>query len=181
MGELEETSELRLDRRSQRAGGCYQGELIAFPSTLTADRRKYLQDYLAWKWFGEGAEPSLPVAFDSFEAVNGGVISAAGAVALRDGGSLRFDFNSPLTYGKVTIGGSFTFPATGTIEVEVASKDVLTGSYPLLEAASIVGTPLGGGWNIEVANDSKSAAFLRMEDGKLCLRFAAKGTVLIFK
>ncbi len=49
---------IALDRNC-RAGGSRQGELIAFSKALTPARRKYVQDYLLWKWFGEGEKPTL--------------------------------------------------------------------------------------------------------------------------
>lgn len=55
---------IALDRNC-RAGGSRQGELIAFAKALTPVRRKYVQDYLLWKWFGEGERPTLAFSLPS--------------------------------------------------------------------------------------------------------------------
>lgn len=61
---------IALDRNC-RAGGSRQGELIAFSKALTPARRKYVQDYLLWKWFGEGEKPTLAFSLPAVSLTGG--------------------------------------------------------------------------------------------------------------
>lgn len=64
--------------RDCRAGGSYQGELIAFRTPLSETQRAYLQKRLMWKWFGEGGEPAWTFEAASLHVRNGGRIAFAG-------------------------------------------------------------------------------------------------------
>ena len=76
--------------RSTRAGGCYQGELIAFRTRLSPLQRENLQKQLMWKWFGTGdASPAWSLETAFLRVRSGGRIAFEGgtevAAAALDG------------------------------------------------------------------------------------------------
>ena len=67
--------------RGCRAGGSYQGELIAFPARLSPLQRENLQRRLMWKWFGTGGvEPAWRVEAAFLRVRNGGRLAFEGSV-----------------------------------------------------------------------------------------------------
>ncbi len=182
--------------RSARAGGSYQGELIAFKEHLSPDRRAYLQRYLMWKWFGEGTEPVYTNSASALRVANGGTLSFAGAPTVSvpaisgtgtiaagnvvDVSSLAFDFPDARTYGQLTVNGTLTLAAAGTVSVTVGAGAKEPGDYPLLTATSLAGGDLGN-WTKSVSNDSKLGATLVVQGNTIYLRLTPRGTVLILR
>ncbi len=181
--------------RSARAGGSYQGELIAFKEHLSPERRAYLQRYLMWKWLGEGTEPVYTNSASELRVANGGTLSFAGAPTVSvpaisgtgtiaagnvvDVSSLAFDFPDARTYGQLTVNGTLTLAAAGTVSVTVGAGATEPGDYPLLTATSLVGGLAN--WTQSIDNDSNLAPMLVTEGNTLYLRLTPKGTVLIFR
>ena len=186
---------IAIDRVNCRAGGSYQGELIAFRSNLSAARRLYVQKYLAWKWFGEGDEPA--VAVSGLSLANGGKVSFGGSpvvsvptIALDGAGtisagsvtgvsSLSFDFRSATDYDRLTVEGDFVFANSGTITVNVGSGVKGAGDYPIVSANALRGgNPLG--WTRTIVNNTtRYNAQLVVVGNTLCLRLTPLGAILI--
>ena len=182
--------------RGARAGGSYQGELIAFKEHLSPARRAYLQKYLMWKWLGEGTEPVYTNTASALRVANGGTLSFTGAPtvsvpAISGSGtisagnlvgvsSLAFDFPDAETYDRLAVNGTLTLAAAGTVSVTVGAGATEPGDYPLLTATSLAGGDLGN-WTKSVSNDSKLGATLAVQGNSICLRLTPKGTVLILR
>ena len=181
--------------RSARAGGSYQGELIAFKEHLSPDRRAYLQRYLMWKWLGEGTEPVYTNSAASLRVANGGTLSFAGAPTISvpaisgtgtiaagsvvDVSSLTFDFPDETNYDHLTVTGTLGLAASGTVSVTVGAGATASGEYPLLTA-----TALDGGlddWTKTITNESRFSAALVRRDNTLYLRLLPRGTILVFR
>lgn len=111
--------------RDCRAGGSYQGELIAFRTPLSATQRAYLQRRLMWKWFGEGEEPAWTFETASLHVRNGGRIAFAGdtevtAAALGGAGSVeagRVTGVRTLAPGDGAAGGTGRLALVGALDV----------------------------------------------------------------
>ena len=178
--------------RGARAGGSYQGELIAFKEHLSSARRAYLQKYLMWKWLGEGTEPVYTNTASALRVVNGGTLSFTGAPtvsvpAISGSGtisagnlvgvsSLAFDFPDAETYDRLTVEGTLALAASGTVSVTVGAGATASGEYPLLTA-----TALEGGlddWTKTITNESRFSAALVRRGNALYLRLLPRGTVL---
>jgi hypothetical protein len=182
--------------RSARAGGSYQGELIAFKEHLSPDRRAYLQRYLMWKWFGEGTEPVYTNSASALRVANGGTLSFAGAPTVSvpaisgtgtiaagnvvDVSSLAFDFPDARTYGQLTVNGTLTLAAAGTVSVTVGAGAKEPGDYPLLTATSLAGGDLRD-WTQAIDNASNCDARVFAQGNALYLRLAPRGTVVILR
>ena len=181
--------------RSSRAGGSYQGELIAFKEHLSPARRAYLQKYLMWKWLGEGTEPVYTNSAASLRVANGGTLSFTGAPtvsvpAISGSGtisagnlvgvsSLAFDFPDAETYDRLAVEGTLALAAAGTVSVTVGAGAKEPGDYPLLTATSLVGGLAN--WTQSIDNGTNLAAMLVTEGNTLYLRLTPKGSVLILR
>ncbi len=122
---------IALDRNA-RAGGSYQGELIAFRTPLSASQRAYLQKQLMWKWFGEGEEPAWTFEAASLHVRNGGRIAFAGdtevtAAALGGAGTVEA--------GRVT--GVRTLAPGAADAAGGAGRLALVGALDIAEEAEI--------------------------------------------
>lgn len=178
--------------RNARAGGSYQGELIAFKEHLSPERRAYLQKYLMWKWLGEGTEPVYTNTASALRVANGGTLSFTGAPtvsvpAISGSGtisagnlvgvsSLAFDFPDAETYDRLAVEGTLALAAAGTVSVTVGAGATASGEYPLLTA-----TVLDGGlddWTKTITNESRFSAALVRRGNALYLRLLPRGTVL---
>ena len=182
--------------RSARAGGSYQGELIAFKEHLSPERRAYLQRYLMWKWLGEGTEPVYTNSASELRVANGGTLSFAGAPTVSvpaisgtgtiaagnvlDVSSLAFDFPDARTYGQLTVNGTLTLAAAGTVSVTVGAGATEPGDYPLLTATSLAGGDLRD-WTQAIDNASNCDARVYAQGNALYLRLAPRGTVVILR
>ena len=186
---------IAIDRAKCKAGGSYQGELVAFRSNLSAARRLYVQKYLAWKWFGEGDEPAIAVS--GLSLANGGKVSFGGSpvvsvptIALDGAGtvsagsvtgvsSLSFDFRSATDYDSLTVEGDFVFANGGTITVNVGSGVKGAGDYPIVSANALRGgNPLE--WTCTIVNNTtRYNAQLVVVGNTLCLRLTPLGAILI--
>ena len=181
--------------RGARAGGSYQGELIAFKEHLSPARRAYLQKYLMWKWLGEGTEPVYTNTVSALRVANGGTLSFTGAPtvsvpAISGSGtisagslvgvsSLAFDFPDAETYDRLTVDGTLALAASGTVSVTVGAGATASGEYPLLTA-----TALDGGlddWTKTITNESRFSAALVRRGNALYLRLLPRGTILVFR
>ena len=178
--------------RGARAGGSYQGELIAFKEHLSPARRAYLQKYLMWKWFGEGEKPVYTNTASALRVANGGTLSFTGAPTvsvpaisgsstisagnLVGVSSLAFDFPDAETYDRLAVEGTLALAAAGTVSVTVGAGATASGEYPLLTA-----TALDGGlddWTKTITNESRFSAALVRRSNALYLRLLPRGTVL---
>ena len=186
---------IAIDRAGCRAGGSYQGELVAFRSNLSAARRQYVQNYLAWKWFGEGVEPAIAVS--SLSLANGGKVSFGGSPVVSvstielDGAgtisagsvtgvsSLSFDFRSATDYDSLAVDGDFVFANSGTITVNVGSEVKGAGDYPIVSANALRGgNPLD--WTCTIVNNTtRYNAQLVVVGNTLCLRLTKLGTIMM--
>ena len=185
---------IALDRTS-RAGGSYQGELVAFKEHLSDAERLYVQKYLAWKWFGEGEKPVYTNTASALRVANGGTLSFTGAPtisvpAISGSGtisagnlvgvsSLAFDFPDAGTYDRLAVEGTLALAAAGTVSVTVGAGATASGEYPLLTA-----TALAGGlddWTKAITNESRFSAALVRRDNALYLRLLPRGTVLLLR
>ena len=113
----------------------------------------------------------------SVPAISGTGTIAAGNVV--DVSSLAFDFPDARTYGQLTVNGTLTLAAAGTVSVTVGAGATEPGDYPLLTATSLVGGLAN--WTQSIDNDSNLAPMLVTEGNTLYLRLTPKGTVLIFR
>jgi len=184
--------------RNARAGGSYQGELIAFQKHLEPARRLYVQKYLAWKWLGEGEEPVYTNSLSSLSLAHGGTVAFAGApdvhvptVALDGAGTVRagrltgieslsFDFRSETDYDRLTVDGILGFAESGTLSVNIGPDVSEAGDYPIVEADAFEGgNPLR--WTRTVTNTSNFSATLYVDGSTLYLRLMSKGTLLLFR
>ena len=181
--------------RNCRAGGCYQGELIAFKDYLSPARRAYLQKYLAWKWFGEGTEPVYTNSATSLRVANGGTLAFTGASTISvpsvggsgtinvgevvDVSSLAFDFPDETSYDHLTVNGTLALAASGTVSVTVGAGVTTAGDSPLLTATALAGGL--GGWTKAIDNQSKMSVSLVLRDNALYLRLLPRGTVIFFR
>ena len=181
--------------RSARAGGSYQGELIAFKEHLSSARRAYVQNYLAWKWFGEGTEPVYTNSAASLRVANGGTLAITGASAISvpsvsgsgtinvgqivDVSSLAFDFPNETSYDHLTVNGALLLAASGTVSVTVGAGSTASGEYPLLTASALAGGL--DGWTKAITNESRFSVALVKRGNALYLRLLPKGTILLFR
>ena len=181
--------------RTSRAGGSYQGELIAFKEHLSPTRRSYLQKYLMWKWLGEGTEPVYTNSAASLRVANGGTLSFTGAPTISvptisgsgtisagnlvGVSSLAFDIPAAETYDRLTVDGTLTLAAAGTVSVTVGAGATMPGDYPLLAARSLGGDL--GNWTKSITNASQFGATLVVQGNALYLRLTPKGTLLFFR
>ena len=188
------TRSIALDRGA-RAGGSYQGELIAFKEHLSPARRAYVQKYLAWKWFGEGTEPVYTNSAASLRVANGGTLAITGAPAISvpsvggsgtinvgqivDVSSLAFDFPDETSYDHLTATGTLALAASGTVSVTVGAGATAAGDYPLLTATALEGDL--DGWTKTIDNQSNMSASLVLRDNALYLRLLPRGTVIILR
>jgi hypothetical protein len=184
--------------RTSRAGGSYQGELVAFKEHLDAAARLYVSRYLMWKWLGEGEEPVYTNAVGSISVAHGGeVVFVGGALVsvpvvnvegegtvtagtLQDVASLSFDFPDESDYDRLVVNGDLVFAANGTISLNIGQGASVPGEYPILTASSFAGgNPLS--WTRVVVNESNLCAALFIQDDTLYLRLTSKGTLMLFK
>lgn len=188
------------DRVNQRGGGSYQGELIVFASPLSAERRAFLQQYLAWKWFGEGTCPKMPGnSIKSLELLNGGALTVTGGNAcacgaltvtgeatmqgglvLEEAGTLDFTAASATDVSSVTIDGPFTLPSAGTLRIHVGAGFAgARGSFPLLTATELSGNLAGWTRTIEKSADVKVR--VRLDGNTLFLDVLPPGMTVIVR
>lgn len=184
--------------RAARAGGSYQGELVAFTNHLSAARRDYVQKYLMWKWFGEGTEPVWTNSVTALSVSNGGTLSftdnpvvsvstvaIGGAGTINAGGvvgvsSLDFDFQDEDDHDLLTVNGEFAPEAAGTVTVTIGANAKTAGEYPLLTATTLAADAFDG-WTKSFDNRSTLSASLTVKDNQLLLRLLPKGTVIILR
>lgn len=186
--------------RGAHVGGSYQGELIAFRKRLTERQRRYVQKYLAWKWFGEGAEPVFTNSLSALRMTNGGAVSVRGATVLEvdsidAGGSctltavsvgnvsaLSFGFSDASDHDSLTVNGLLTLAESGKVEVSVGAECRDVGEFPLLSATELTGgNPCGDGWTRTIGNASRRSASLVQRGNTLYLRLLPRGTVVILR
>ena len=97
-------------------GGAYVGEQMAFSRPLSESQRKYLQDYMMWKWFEEGAKPVWTNA-------------AYSAISVAAGSSLTFADAPALFVPSLSGAGSVTADEVfGVSSLSVSAVDVLAGN-----------------------------------------------------
>lgn len=189
---------IALDRNS-RAGGCYQGELIAFKKRLNDAQRRFVQGYLAWKWFGEGERPVLTNSLSALRITNGGTISVPDTVALAvteldvigdctvaaavsDVSVLSFDIQDTTGYDRLTVNGQLTLAESGSVTLSVGADVREVGEYPLLSATKLSGgDPCGEGWTRTINNASRRSVSMVMRGNTMYLRVLPRGTVVILR
>lgn len=138
--------------RGCRAGGSRQGELIAFAKPLSAARRTYVQAYLKWKWFGEGAQPMLNhslsavslsagavATFPSYWVLRTAAVSGTGTLSA----GLVADVETLTPAGALTIGADLSLGATAELVFDFESPtsyDVVTvdGTFTASAGTTIV-------------------------------------------
>lgn len=138
--------------RGCRAGGSRQGELIAFAKPLSAARRTYVQEYLMWKWFGEGGKPvlafSLPTVtltgnatatFPDDWTLQTASLSGVGTLSARG----IADVKTLAPAGTLAIGGDLSLDAAAELVFDFESPtsyDVVTvdGSFTATSDTTIV-------------------------------------------
>jgi hypothetical protein len=188
------------DRNNQRGGGSYQGELIVFASPLPAERREYLQRFLAWKWFGEGTSPQHPFcSLAALELVHGGTLTLTGTMpyacssikvegaatmngvlTLEEGGMLDFAVNDTNDVACLTVNGMFALPSSGTLKVQVGAGFAgATGSFPLITATELVGNVTG--WIRDFEKEADVGVRVHVSDNTLLLDVLPSGMIIILR
>ena len=114
----------------------------------------------------------------SVPAISGTGTIAAGNVV--DVSSLAFDFPDAQTYGQLTVDGTLTLAAAGTVSVTVGAGATEPGDYPLLTATSLAGGELRD-WTQTIDNASSCDARVFAQGNALYLRLAPRGTVVILR
>lgn len=170
-----------------------QGEILLYDSVLSDADRKTVEDYLKWKWLGV-----MPAGCCDFRAAT---IAGSGEVtlaSLSDAPKFDADFS-----GRIIVTGAADWSCTLDLSNEVvdapfsapaatldlpASGNIrvaLTGrrhggakSYVLVESAGFV-RPVE--WSLELPEDAKVNASLRVEDGRVLLDVAPTGFAIIFR
>lgn len=138
--------------RGCRAGGSRQGELIAFAKPLSAARRTYVQEYLMWKWFGEGGKPALAFSLPTVTLTGNATatfpddwtlqtasLSGVGTLSARG----IADVKTLAPAGTLTIGGDLSLDAAAELVFDFESPtsyDVVTvdGTFTAMSDTTIV-------------------------------------------
>jgi len=166
--------------RNARSGGSYQGELLLFAEPLTDARRTYLQQYLQWKWFGEGEKPRMACPFETVSLVGGTYVnlpaywdvqtpSLTGTGALTAGAITGVAFlevgDAPGAAGSLAVMGDLALGADADLVFDLASPeayDTLTvkGTFTVQDDATLT-------VNVGKGLDNASGTFTLLKAGAL--------------
>jgi hypothetical protein len=167
---------------------------------LPAERREYLQRFLAWKWFGEGTSPQHPFcSLAALELAHGGTLALTGTMpyacsslkvegvatmngglTLEEGGMLDFAVNDTNDVACLTVNGTFALPPSGTLKVQVGAGIAgATGSFPLITATELVGNVTG--WIRDFEKEADVGVRVRVSDNTLLLDVLPSGMIIILR
>jgi len=181
------------NRKSEAVGGCYIGELIAYETLPSAVERRYIQDYLKWKWL-DGVRPSWTNTATFIEVAAGATfaIGAGNALAvpeLRGAGTVQADALSGVSAlsvdtidgepGTLTVNGNVAFAPTATVTLGAGLRKLPTGDYEILTATG----DLAGAAHWTVVSDIRSTADVSVvcDGSRLLLRVRPAGLMVIVR
>ena len=180
------------------AGGAYVGEQMAFSRPLSEVQRKYLQDYMMWKWFEEGAKPVWTnAAYSAVSAAAGttlafadspdiAVESLGGAGDISAGrifgvSSLTVPAESVANGEHLVVSGELAFADSVAVTIVGSCGVLAPGDYPLVEADSLENAELAGWtYNLDSLSSRRRYAIVRVGN-TIVLRVTSLGAVMIIR
>lgn len=182
--------------RINTVGGCEIGEQIAFSSPLSAAHRKYVQEYLMWKWFDVGIRPVWTNAAYSAISVAAGSsltfadapslfvpsLSGAGSVTADEVfgvSSLSISAVDALAGNALHVDGAVAFADNVAVTVSDMPFRPTAGDYVIFSANSLANVDVSG-WTLyhDTVSGSRSCS-LAKSGNSVVLRVANTGLMLI--
>jgi hypothetical protein len=177
-------------------GGMELGEIAYYERVLTADEFADAESHLMYKWFNRGSAYRRPAVVGTLSVSAGATLSLFGgapvtASAISGEGTVDGDLKAAAggcsitavvaadgTIAPLVVTGALDVSAGGVVTLVGDIGKLVGGDYPVVSAASIVGT--AAGWRCECAND-RYRYVVRVSGGDLVVSVVMPGTVLIMK
>lgn len=178
--------------RTIRAGGIRLGEQIAFPEKLSDAKRKYVEDYLMWKWGVGAVMRPLDASLDELSVVSGATLALEGGSLVADrltgGGTLEVGQVSDVRALEVkdvnetlTVNGALVF-AAGVLTIILDDADVVleAGDYTILTATELDATRLAG-IEVEGTFNRNRTATARISGNSVVLTVRKPGAAIFIR
>ena len=184
--------------RASTIGGVMIGEQIGFSYRHTEAQREFVQNYLMWKWFEEGAKPVWTnAAYSAVSAAAGTTLSFADSpdIAVESLGgagdisarrifgvsSLTVPAGSVANGDHLVVSGELAFSDAVTVTIAGSCGVLAPGDYPLVEADSLENAdPSGWTCNLDSLSSRRRYTIVRVGN-TIVLRVTSLGAVLIVR